>query len=140
LLRYHARQPVLPQPASLIVTITITPNPNYVRVSFAGHVIAESIRSLVLVEGELPPVVYIPRADVDLDLCAPTGHVTHCPQKGEAVHFSIVIHDRRSENALWSYENPLPEVAAIAGHVAFYADRVDSIVSGKPNLRGGSLA
>ncbi|TFU03055.1 DUF427 domain-containing protein [Polymorphobacter arshaanensis] len=127
-------------PRVCFVTITITPNPNYVRVSFAGHVIAESIRSLVLVEGDLPPVVYIPRADVDLDLCAPTGHVTHCPHKGDAVHFSIVIHDRRAENALWSYENPLPEVAAIAGHVAFYPDRVDSIVSGKPDLRGGSLA
>lgn len=120
--------------------ITITPNANYVRVSFAGHVIAESLRSLVLVEGDKPPVVYIPRADVDFELCAPTAHVTHCPHKGDAVHYNIVIHDRIAENALWSYETPLPEVAAIAGHVAFYPDRVDSIVELKPNLRGGSLA
>ena len=122
------------------MTITITPNPKYVRVSFAGHVIAESLRSLVLVEGDAPPVVYIPRADVDFDLCAPTDHVTHCPHKGAAVHYNIVIHDRVAENALWSYEAPLPAVAAIAGHVAFYPDLVDSIDELKPNLRGGSLA
>jgi uncharacterized protein (DUF427 family) len=28
------------------------------------------------------------------------------------------------ENAVWSYEDPKPEVAAIAGHLAFYPDKV----------------
>jgi uncharacterized protein (DUF427 family) len=122
------------------VTITITPNPNLVRVSFAGHVIAETIRALDLTEDALAPVIYIPRADVDLELCKPSAHVTHCPKKGDAVHFNIVIHDRVAENALWSYEAPLSAATAIAGHVAFYPDRVDSIVQHPQNLRGGSLA
>jgi uncharacterized protein (DUF427 family) len=28
---------------------------------------------------------------------------------------------------VWCYENPYPAVSEIAGHVAFYPDRVDSI-------------
>ena len=138
--RYHARHPVRPQPASRPLTITITPNPNLVRVSVGGHVIAETIRALNLAEDALAPVIYIPRSDVDLELCPPATLVTHCPHKGDAVHFHIVIHDRVVENALWSYPAPLPAAAAIAGHIAFYRDRVDSIVEHRQELRGGSLA
>ena len=29
--------------------------------------------------------------------------------------------------AAWSYEAPFPAVAEIAGHLAFYPDRVDAI-------------
>jgi len=35
-----------------------------------------------------------------------------------------------SENAVWSYEDPLPGVAAIKGYVAFYPNRVDRIENG----------
>lgn len=120
--------------------ITITPNRNLVRVSFAGHAIAETIRALDLAEGDAPRVIYVPRADVDLELCTPADLVTHCPRKGDAVYFDIVIHDRTSHNALWSYENPLPAAAAIAGYVAFDPARVDSIIEHQQELRGGSLA
>jgi uncharacterized protein (DUF427 family) len=34
---------------------------------------------------------------------------------------------RRAENAVWSYEAPFPAMAEIAGHLAFYPDRVDAI-------------
>lgn len=122
------------------MNIVIAPNPNLVRVSFAGHVIAETIRALNLIEGGRAPVIYIPRDDVDFELCTPSALVSRCPHKGDAVHFNIVIHDRTSPNALWSYENPFPAVAAIAGHVAFYPNRVDSIVEHKQELRGGSMA
>jgi len=122
------------------VKITITPNRNLVRVSFAGHAIAETIRALDLAEGDAPRVIYVPRADVDLELCTPADLVTHCPRKGDAVYFDIVIHDRTSHNALWSYENPLPAAAAIAGYVAFDPARVDSIIEHQQELRGGSLA
>jgi len=32
-----------------------------------------------------------------------------------------------AENAVWTYEDPYPGVAAIKGHLAFYPDRVDRI-------------
>jgi uncharacterized protein (DUF427 family) len=32
-----------------------------------------------------------------------------------------------AENAVWSYEQPYPAMAEIAGHLAFYPNRVDAI-------------
>ena len=35
------------------------------------------------------------------------------------------------ENAVWSYQDPLPEVTGIHGFLAFYADKVDEIRVGE---------
>lgn len=107
--------------------ITIEPNGKRVRVTFAGKVIADSARTLTLQEASYPPVQYIPRADADMNRLQRTGHHTHCPYKGEASYFSIQIDGRTAENAVWSYEQPFPAVAEIAGHLAFYPNRVDEI-------------
>jgi uncharacterized protein (DUF427 family) len=45
---------------------------------------------------------------------------SHCPFKGDARYFSIETKSRTIENAAWSYTAPKPEVAQIAGHIAFY--------------------
>lgn len=112
--------------------ITITPATDPVRVSFAGEDVAASAAALVLREASLPPVHYIPRADARMDRLERTAHTTHCPYKGDAAYYAIVAPDgRRAENAVWTYENPYPAVAAIAGHLAFYPDRVDSIRVGE---------
>jgi uncharacterized protein (DUF427 family) len=54
-----------------------------------------------------------------------TDHETFCPFKGEASYWTIRVGDRSAENAVWGYEDPFEEVAGLAGHVAFYADRVE---------------
>jgi uncharacterized protein (DUF427 family) len=107
--------------------ITISPNPNRVRVTFAGRTVADSTHALNLKEATYPPVVYIPRADVDMNLLARTDHKTHCPYKGDASYYSIKADGRMAENAIWTYEQPFPGVAQIAGYVAFYPNRVDAI-------------
>ncbi|MCB4825209.1 DUF427 domain-containing protein [Roseicella aerolata] len=107
--------------------ISITPNPKRVRVTLGGEVVAESTRSLTLREASYPPVHYIPREDAALPMLHRTAHRTHCPYKGDASYYSIEAGGRRAENAVWSYEAPFPAVAAIAGHLAFYSDRVDRI-------------
>jgi uncharacterized protein (DUF427 family) len=56
-----------------------------------------------------------------------TSHATHCPFKGDAAYWSIRTGARVAENAVWSYEAPYPDVQPIAGHLAFYPDRVDAI-------------
>ena len=40
-------------------------------------------------------------------------------------YYSIHAGDRTAQNALWSYEQPLEAVSAIAGYMAFYPDRVE---------------
>ena len=107
--------------------ITIAPNAKRVRVTFAGKTIADTTRALSLREASYPPVNYIPREDVDMAALTRTAHASHCPYKGDASYFSIAADGRATENAVWSYEQPFPAVAAIKDHVAFYPNRVDKI-------------
>ena len=104
--------------------ISIEPNPNRVRVTMGGTVLAETTRALTLREASLPPVHYVPREDAEMSLFERTPRVTHCPYKGDASYYTLHAGERRAESAVWSYEVPFPAVAAIAGHLAFYPDRV----------------
>ena len=107
--------------------ITISPTAGRVVVKLAGRVIADTHRALTLKEASYPAVQYIPREDADISLLARTEHETYCPYKGECFYYSIPSGGERSVNAVWTYENAYPAVAAIKGHRAFYSDRVDSI-------------
>jgi uncharacterized protein (DUF427 family) len=107
--------------------IAIQPSLDRVVVKFAGETIADSANALTLREAQYSPVQYIPKDDVRMDLLVATTHKTHCPHKGDASYFSIKVGDRTAENAVWCYETPIPAVAEIAGHLACYPDRVDSI-------------
>ncbi len=104
--------------------IAITPNPKRIRVTLGGVVVAESARVLDLKEASYPAVHYVPRADVVADLYQPTDRSSHCPYKGDASYFTIAAGGEVRPNAAWCYETPFPAVAAIAGHLAFYPDKV----------------
>jgi uncharacterized protein (DUF427 family) len=107
--------------------IAIARNANRVRVTFAGQVIADTTRALTLREAGYPPVQYIPRADVAMRRLIRTTRASHCPFKADASYFSIVSGGTTADNAVWSYEKPLPAMAEIAGYLAFYPNRVDKI-------------
>jgi uncharacterized protein (DUF427 family) len=104
--------------------ITITRNPRRVRVSIDGEVIAESDAALTLQEASYPAVQYLPRDAANMALLTRTDRTTHCPYKGDASYFSIESGGRSIANAVWSYEQPFPAMAEIAGHLAFYPDKV----------------
>jgi uncharacterized protein (DUF427 family) len=107
--------------------ITIEPDPKHVTVTVAGRVIADTRAALILREANYGPVRYIPRADVDMTQLQRTDHATYCPYKGECAYYSIPAGGTRSVNAVWTYESPYAAVESIAGHLAFYPDRVDAI-------------
>lgn len=107
--------------------ITIEHNPKRVQVIFNGTTIADTRRALVLREGPLPPAQYIPRDDVAMSFLRPTTHSTHCPFKGDAAYFTVQAGGQTAENAVWSYETPLPAVADIKDYVAFYPEKMDAI-------------
>ncbi|WP_420863023.1 DUF427 domain-containing protein [Algirhabdus cladophorae] len=90
----------------------------------AGAVLAESKQALELVEGDYPSVIYFPRDDIAMAFLDASDHSSSCPHKGTASYFNIVTKSGTLENAAWSYEAPKDAVAAIAGHLAFYTDRV----------------
>lgn len=107
--------------------ITVERNPARVVVSVGGKVIADTTHALTLRESTYPAAQYIPREDVDMTQLVRTDHSTYCPYKGDCAYYSIAATGERGVNAVWSYEAPYEAVAAIAGHVAFYPNRVDSI-------------
>lgn len=107
--------------------ITVRPAKGRAKVSWNGAVIVDSAKVLDLEEAHHAGVKYFPRQDADMSLLRRTSHTTHCPYKGDASYFSIVVDGQVSENAVWTYENPFPGVAAIKDHLAFYPKRVDRI-------------
>jgi uncharacterized protein (DUF427 family) len=104
--------------------ITIAPITDPVTVEAGGLTLGRSLKALELREGSYPPVIYVPRSDIDMGLLERTARVSTCPWKGEASYYSIKAPGGTLTDAVWSYEAPKPDVAEIAGHLAFYPDRV----------------
>ncbi len=107
--------------------ITVEPTSGRVRVLSGGKVVADTRNALTLRESDYPPVQYIPRSDVDMQLLARTDNATYCPYKGDAAYYSVTPGGERAINAVWTYEAPYEAVASIKDHLAFYPDRVDAI-------------
>ena len=112
-------------------TITIAPTDRHVEVALGGTKIAESGRALVLEETGLPPRYYLPRDDVRTELLVPSSSHTTCPFKGEASYWSVELDGRVHADIVWSYEQPIPAAAEIAGQMCFYNERVDLTVDGE---------
>jgi uncharacterized protein (DUF427 family)/class 3 adenylate cyclase len=106
--------------------LEIEPSRKRVKVKFNGTVVADTTRALQLRETRYAPVYYLPREDVRMDLMQGTEHRTHCPFKGNARYWNLTVGDRTAENVAWSYEDSLPEVSEIRGHIAFYRNRMDA--------------
>ncbi len=110
--------------------ITIRPTGSRVTVRVGGVTIAETDSALSLAEASYPVVQYIPLADVDQSLLERSTTQTYCPYKGDASYYSVKVPGGAAETDLiWTYENPYPSVAQIAGHVACYANRAEITIT-----------
>ncbi|WP_336318589.1 DUF427 domain-containing protein [Streptomyces lavendofoliae] len=96
--------------------ITIEQGADHVRVVHDGQLVAESRRPLVLRETGCPVRYYLPAEDVRTELLSASGTRTYCPFKGTASYWSLP----GSQDAVWAYPDPKPEVAAIRNHLCFY--------------------
>ncbi len=109
----------------------IVPTTSHVRVVHHGVTIADTYACLRVLETSQPPAFYIPRSDVAAHCLQAGTSRSFCEWKGPATYWSIVIPPTPGNDgtvvpdAAWSYENPTPPFASIAGHVAFYARLVD---------------
>ena len=104
--------------------ITIAAVDGPVTVRAGSTVLGRSEGALELREGGYPPVIYVPREDIDMRRLVRTVHATKCPWKGQASYYSIKGDFGMLANAVWTYEEPKEEVAAIAGFLAFHPARV----------------
>lgn len=105
--------------------ITIKPTGTRVVVRVNGEVVADTTEALQLQESTYPAVQYIPFKDVVQDQFTRTDTSTYCPYKGEAGYYSVTTAAGTVEDVIWTYEQPYPAVAEIAGHVAFYPDKAE---------------
>jgi uncharacterized protein (DUF427 family) len=105
--------------------ITVVASARRVVARYQGHALADSGDALVLREAGYRPVFYFPRADVAMDFLTRTDRDTYCPYKGHAAYFTVTRDGAIAENAAWTYEDPYPAMAPIAGRIAFFPNLVD---------------
>ncbi|MEV4348701.1 DUF427 domain-containing protein [Actinoplanes sp. NPDC049596] len=100
----------------------------HVRVELDGVVLAESHAPVLLFETGLPTRYYLDRTAVNFDALTHTDTSTHCPYKGRTSDYWAV---GDQPDLAWSYGQPFPAVAPIAGLIAFYDEKVDTYVDGE---------
>lgn len=97
----------------------------HIVVTLGGRVVADTTRAWRVCETSHPPAYYVPRDDIAGDVLVPGRGSSYCEFKGSATYWSLRVGDRVEPDVGWSYENPSPAYAAMAGAVAFYPGRVD---------------
>jgi uncharacterized protein (DUF427 family) len=102
----------------------IKANLNRVRAMFQGHVVADTSHALTVLEDNHAPVQYFPREDVKMSVMGKTERHTLCPRKGEASYYTISMDGEIAQDAVWSYEHPLPSALALKDYIAFYPEIV----------------
>lgn len=100
--------------------IVLNPAPGSHVIRAGDTVIGQTDHAIALVEGGGRPVMYVPRADVDMTKLTRTARQTTCPHKGVASYYSVATPTGTLDNVVWSYETPIKGVEGIAGHLAFY--------------------
>lgn len=99
--------------------------PERLRVVVDGEALADTARGLRVLETAGAPVYYVPVGDILMERLVASAHASFCEWKGSAAYVTYDHGGRRIDNIGWTYPDPSPDYAAIAGHVAFYAGRVD---------------
>jgi uncharacterized protein (DUF427 family) len=110
-----------PRPPALV------PCARRVRAELEGETLADSAAALRVLETSHPPTIYLPPADLRLDLLERSdARGTWCEYKGAAHYLDAVIDGRRHCAVGWAYADPTPAYAALRDHVAFYPGRLSA--------------
>ncbi len=132
---FEEEEPILAHPRDPFTRIDVRRSARHVRIEHDGRILAESSRPRLLFETHLPVRFYLPPEDVRADLLLPSRTVTACAYKGEASYWSFEANGERVDDLAWTYEEPLPDCAALAGLIAFFDDLVDVTVDGERRAR-----
>jgi uncharacterized protein (DUF427 family) len=127
---FEEDEEVFTHPRDPYTRIDILPSSRHLRIEIDGVTVAESSNPTLLFETGLPVRYYLPKTHVRLDLLTHTDSESHCPYKGQAEYWSVRTGDTVHEDIAWSYPTPLPESLGVAGHIAFYDEKVDVFVDG----------
>ena len=127
---FEEDEPVYVHPRDPYTRVDILASSRHVGVQVDGVTVADSHQPRILFETGLPPRYYLPLTDLRLDLLRPSDTQTHCPYKGTATYWSVVVGDAEHRDLVWCYRTPLPESQKVAGLACFYNEKVDLYVDG----------
>jgi uncharacterized protein (DUF427 family) len=109
-----------PRPPALVVC------ERNIRVEALGRLLAQTRRSLRVLETFHPPSFYLPPEAFDLTMLRPAQGRSSCEWKGVARYYDVVAPDGRVlERVVWQYPQPTPAYAPLAGWYALYPGPMD---------------
>ncbi|MDD9933271.1 MAG: DUF427 domain-containing protein [Myxococcales bacterium] len=97
------------------------------RVELHGVVLVDTADVVGMYETSRLPQLYASRQATRMDLLAASDTVTYCPYKGAATYWTAQVRGRVVEDVAWSYDDPLPECAAVAGMLSFDPARAEVV-------------
>jgi uncharacterized protein (DUF427 family) len=101
-----------------------------VRIFFGDTELARTVHARRVIEvghDIYDPVLYLPRDALLIDIVR-SKKTTHCPLKGDASYYDVLLPaGPREDDLIWSYETTMTWAEEIQDLVAFFADRVTII-------------
>ncbi|HEX2702266.1 MAG TPA: DUF427 domain-containing protein [Solirubrobacteraceae bacterium] len=133
---FEEDEEVFVHPRSPYVRVDALRSTRRVRIELDGLLLAESSSPVMVFETGLPTRYYLNRTEVDFGRLEPSDTITACPYKGRTTgYWSVRSGERLQADLAWSYDFPTRQLAPIAGLIAFYNEKVDVILDGKPLAR-----
>ena len=80
-----------------------------------GEIIAQSDKTIVIENNH-----YFPQDAIIKQFFAPSDTHTHCPWKGEASYYDVVVNETVNSDAAWFYPEPKEAASEIKNYVAFW--------------------
>jgi uncharacterized protein (DUF427 family) len=112
----------------------LEPTSAHVLVVLGGAVVVDTRSALRVLETSHPPTYYLPPQDVAPGAMRPAAGESFCEWKGLASYLDVVGGgDVVAPAAAWTYPDPSPAYAELAGYVALYPGPMDAVrVDGEP--------
>ena len=85
------------------------------KATWNNQTIAES-DTFEVVEGN----IYFPSNAVKQEFLKQSSSSTHCPWKGDASYYTLVVDGQENPDAAWYYPEPFEKAANIKDHIAFW--------------------
>ena len=102
-----------------------------VKVQLAGIVIAESNKSVQVLETSHPPTYYLPPDDVDQSYFTKIDRSSFCEWKGNAIYWDVSVNKSEVRAGAWSYDQPTSAFKQLAGYFSFYPASFECFVDNK---------
>jgi uncharacterized protein (DUF427 family) len=126
-------RPITPQPGQESVwdyprPPRVEPTSERVRLVLGGQTIVDTTNAVRVLETSHPPVYYVPRAAFAPGSLEPAPGSSFCEFKGVAGYLTVRGGSAVAAGAAWIYPEPSPGFESLAGMVAVYPGRMDSVL------------